>query len=206
MQSCNVLNDMQNKIPSISQCLEFFDRYEMLDNIRAHSFMVARVAGALVDGLARTGLAASPLPDLAEVTAGALLHDIAKTLCLRTACNHAETGRQICVELGYPEIGEIVAEHVFLKDFNNELYRRGRFGTKEIVFYADKRVRHDEIVSLAGRLDYILERYGNADQVREGYIRKNFQRTLEFETLLFKCLDFPPEEIEFFVSWDFQPI
>ena len=62
----------------------------MLDNIRAHSFVVARVAEALVDGLGRTGKTPGPLPDKEEVVAGALLHDIAKTLCIKTDCRHAE--------------------------------------------------------------------------------------------------------------------
>ena len=189
-----------SRIPTVSQCLEFFDRYGMLDNIRAHSIMVARVAGALVEGLHRTGRAAEPLPDLAEVTAAALLHDIAKTLCIQTSCHHAEVGRQICVELGYPEIGEIVAEHVVLNNFNAELYRRGVFGTKEIVFYADKRVRHDQVVVLADRLVYILERYGDGNPQKEKFIKMNFQRTVDLEAMLFSFLDFTPEEVLFHMS------
>jgi putative nucleotidyltransferase with HDIG domain len=196
---------MIKQIPSISQCLEFFDRYEMLDNIRAHSFMVARVAEALVDGLHRTELAAEPLPDLAEATAGALLHDIAKTLCLQNACHHAEAGQHICIELGYPEIGEVVAEHVVLKTFSAELYEKGVFGTKEIVFYADKRVRHDQVVPLADRLEYILERYGDGNPLKEKYIKLNFQRTLDLEKFLFSFLDFTPEQIEQHISWKSLP-
>ncbi len=189
-----------SRIPTVSQCLEFFDRYGMLDNIRAHSIMVARVAGALVEGLHRTGRAAAPLPDLAEVTAAALLHDIAKTLCIQTSCHHAEVGRRICIELGYPEIGEIVAEHVVLNNFTAELYRRGLFGTKEIVFYADKRVRHDQVVVLADRLVYILERYGDGNPQKEKFIKMNFQRTVDLETMLFSFLDFTPEEVLFHMS------
>ncbi len=96
----------------------------------------------------RTGKSPGPLPDKEEVIAGALLHDIAKTLCIKTDCRHAEIGRQICVELGYPELSEIVAEHVVLKNFTADLYIQGIFGSKEIVYYADKRVRHDQVVSL----------------------------------------------------------
>jgi len=186
---------MVRNIPSISQCLAFHDRYEMLDNIRQHSFVVARVAEALVEGLSRTGKSADPLPDRQEVIAGALLHDIAKTLCIKTDCRHAEIGRQICLELGYPELGEIVAEHVVLKNFTTDLYDRGIFGSKEIVFYADKRVRHDQVVCLADRLEYILQRYGDNNPAREQFIRQNFQQTLKFESYLFAFLDFQPEEI-----------
>lgn len=183
------------RVPTIRQCYEAIDRYGMLDNIRDHSIMVARVAGTLVDGLRQSGRATAPLPDPAEVTAGALLHDIAKTLCLQTACNHAEAGQRICNELGYPEIGEIVAEHVILKSFGADRYSRGLFGAKELVFYADKRVLHDQVVPLAARLDYILARYGDGDPRREHYIRQNFERTLDLEGFLFRFLDFTPDTV-----------
>jgi uncharacterized protein len=186
---------MAKRIPSIDQCLEFHDKFEMFDNIRAHSFVVARVADALVDGLHRTCKIKGPLPDKEEVIAGALLHDIAKTLCIKTDCRHADIGRQICLELGYPEISEIVAEHVVLKRFTADLYKQGIFGAKEMVFYADKRVRHDQVVSLADRLEYILERYGDNNPAKEHLIRQNFNQTLDFEKYLSNFLDFPLEEI-----------
>lgn len=167
----------------------------MLDNIRAHSFVVARVAEALVDGLHRTGKSPGPLPDKEEVIVGALLHDIAKTLCIKTDCHHAEIGRQICLELGYPELSEIVAEHVVLKIFAADLYARGIFGTKEMVFYADKRVCHDQVVSLDGRLEYILERYGDNNPVKKRLIRHNFNKTIELENYLFSFLDFLPKQL-----------
>ena len=186
---------MPKRIPSIDQCLEFHDRFEMLDNIRAHSFVVARVAEALVEGLRRASKSVGPLPDIEEVIVGALLHDIAKTLFIKTDCRHAEIGRQICLELGYPEISEIVAEHVVLKNFTADLYAQGIFTTKEIVFYSDKRVCHDQVVSLGGRLEYILERYGDNNPTKEHLIRQNFKQTLDFEKYLFNFLDFGPGEI-----------
>lgn len=191
---------MKINIPSIKECLEFHDRFEMLDNIRAHSFVVARVAEALVDGLHRTGKSPGPLPDKEEVIVGALLHDIAKTLCIKTDCHHAEIGRQICLELGYPELSEIVAEHVVLKIFAADLYARGIFGTKEMVFYADKRVCHDQVVTLDGRLEYILERYGDNNPVKKRLIRHNFNKTIELENYLFSFLDFLPKELTRHIS------
>ncbi|GAB6192878.1 HDIG domain-containing metalloprotein [Desulfocastanea catecholica] len=191
---------MKINIPSIKECLDFHDRFEMLENIRAHSFVVARVAEALVDGLHSSGKSPGPLPDKEEVIVGALLHDIAKTLCINTDCRHAEIGRQICLELGYPELSEIVAEHVVLKNFAADLYARGVFGTKEMVFYADKRVCHDQVVSLDGRLEYILERYGDNNPVKERLIRHNFNKTIDLEKFLFSFLDFSPTELSQHIS------
>lgn len=155
--------------------------------------MVARVAKALVDGLIRNSVPF--IPDSDEVIAGALLHDIAKTRCLKNNGHHAKDGQSICNELGYPHIGEIVLEHVVLKDFNEELYKKGEFGSKELVYYADKRVRHDQVVSLQERLDYIIERYGDGDRIKEEHITRNFSATLQFEKFLFVHLDFEPNNV-----------
>lgn len=191
---------MKKNIPSINQCLKLHDQFEMFDNIRAHSSVVARVAESLVDSLESAGKSAGPLPDREEAIVGALLHDIAKTLCIKTGCRHAEIGREICLDLGYPEMSEIVAEHVVLKDFRADLYAKGIFGAKEIVFYADKRVRHDQVVSLDDRLEYILGRYGDHNPAKEYLIRQNFKQTLDFEKYLFQYLDFKPEEIARHIS------
>jgi len=180
------------QLPSIDECFELFDQYRMLDNIRAHSQVVAMVAGELVEGLVQLRPTHSELPDRQQVVVGALLHDIAKTICLETGCRHAETGQQMLEELGFPELGEIVAEHVVLKEFRTEHYKRGSFHPKEIVYYADKRVRHDQIVSLEDRLEYIIDRYGNNDPLRIEYIKLNFAKTQEFESYLFTHIDFSP--------------
>ena len=181
---------MTPKIPTVKQCLAWIQQYEMLENIRNHSFLVARVAEALIDGLRRTHKI-SQLADRNLVIAGALMHDIAKTQCIKTGCNHAQVGQQICIELGYAELGELVAEHVVLTHFTPELYSAGIFGAKELIYYADKRVRHDKIVPLSSRLSYILERYGCGDPHKEALIRKNFSLAVELESYLFNYLDFP---------------
>ena len=161
------------------------DEHAMLDNIRAHSLMVTRVAQVLLQGLAESRKENSPLPSTELVLAGALLHDIAKTPCLENHCDHARQGRDICLELGYPEVAEIVREHVILTEFSSKRYGNGHFLAKELVYYADKRVRHEEVVSLEERLEYILERYGNNDPRRHTLIKENFSKCQQLETFLF---------------------
>lgn len=190
---------MGKPVPTINQCLQYIERYEMLANIRDHSFMVARVAKTLVEGL---GAAAAVVPPTDEVLAGALLHDIAKTRCLNNNSHHAEDGQNICNELGHPEIGQIVVEHVILGQFDEDAYRNGIFGAKELVYYADKRVRHDQVVSLDDRLDYIIERYGQGSAEIEQRIRLNFSATKTLELFLFSHLKFSPEELTEYLADD----
>lgn len=189
-------------IPTVRQCLAYMDDFAMYDNIRAHSLMVARVASALLTGLEQSERLVAPLPPASLVTAGALLHDIAKTRCLQQECRHAEVGQQICRDLGFPEIGEIVRDHVILSDYSLERYRRGVFNARELVYYADKRVRHDDVVTLDSRLAYILERYGEGDALREEMIVANFRRCQDLERCLFGFLDYLPEELPQFIPFE----
>jgi putative nucleotidyltransferase with HDIG domain len=174
-------------IPSIAQCLALMEQYAMLPNIRAHSLMVGRVAGLLGQGLSRAGHGLS----LELIVSSALLHDIAKTASLETELRHDELGREICLRHGFAELAEIVAEHVVLKGG----VPAQCCTEKEIVYYADKRVLHDEVVTLEARLDYIIHRYGNGDKRLHAKIRENFAQAHAIEALLFAELDFPPEAL-----------
>jgi uncharacterized protein len=183
------------QIPDPDYCEQLFDRYEMLPNIREHSRMVALVAGTLAGDLAGALPSQVQRADRDMVIAAALLHDIAKTECIKSGGHHADLGRKICIGLGYPAIGAIVAEHVVLREFREDEYRLGTFGAKELVFYADKRVLHDQIVSLDERLTYILSRYGAGDPQKQQQIRHYFQHSKLLETYLFSYLPYGPDEL-----------
>lgn len=187
-------------IPTIQQCHSLMEEYAMLDNIRAHSLMVARVAQLLLQGLADSPKTNANIPSEKLVLAGALLHDIAKTPCLNNSCDHARHGRDICLELGYPEVAEVVREHVILSEFFITRYSKGQFLAKELVYYADKRVRHDEVVSLEERLEYILEHYGNNNPKRHILIKENFDKCQQLETFLFSAMEMPASSIQKAVS------
>ena len=176
------------------------DQYEMLDNIKEHSFTVARVAEKIVTELQIPAENKAKPPDLDLVLAGALLHDIAKTKCLDGSCQHAEEGQFICVEHGYPEVGRIVRDHVFLSNHTPDTYMQGSFPAREIVYYADKRVRHTEIVSLNQRLEYIVDHYARGSESFTRRIYENFQSCVELETYLFSFLPFSPEDLPEHVS------
>lgn len=191
---------MNNTIPSRKTCLELIDSYGMLDNIRQHSFVVARVAETILQNLNLSFDKDILPPDRDLVLAGALLHDIAKTKCLDGSCRHAEEGEQICIDHGFPDVGSVVGEHVILKSFTPENYRSGNFGAREIVYYSDKRVTHTTIVSLEDRLKYIVDRYGDGSSYIENRIRENFQHCLDLERYLFSFLPFAPEDLAKLVS------
>lgn len=190
-------------IPKVSECFQLMEEYSMLDNIREHSIIVARVGELLARGMLSTGKQVS----LEKTIAGALLHDIAKTACLDCNDNHAEKGREVCLKHGFHEIAEIVGEHVVLKNGVPD----DCCCEREIVYYADKRVKHDKVVSLDDRLEYILERYGQENPSLLEAIRKNFDHSRQIENKLFVHLPWKPDEVEGLINgradtlpWEYQ--
>ncbi len=159
---------------------------EMLDHIVLHSIQVCRVATFITERLN------SQQPQLNRelIRAAALLHDITKTRSFKTQENHALTGGQFLAEQGYPEIGELVRQHVRLDEYPSPV----DLGEAEIINYADKRVLHDRVVSLEERLNYILEKYGKLPEHQER-IRWLWQKTIAMEDKIFSTLTIVPEEL-----------
>jgi uncharacterized protein len=175
------------QIPSKIECLEMLLRMDSLEHIVAHSVRVCRVALLLVDYFNQNELEL----DRELVRAGALLHDIAKTRSIETGERHSETGGRWMVDAGYPEVGEIVRQHVKLDHY----FDSRRVSEAEIVNYADKRVLHDRVVPMDQRMAYILERYGRDTKRREN-LQRLWDWSIEMEGRIFKDIPIGPDEIE----------
>ncbi len=147
-------------LPSESECLALMEAHGMLPHIRDHCCRVRDVAAFLGRALAAAGY---PL-HLPLIEAAALLHDLGKTPCLGTSRNHAQWGAEILDGLGYPDVARIVRDHVYL-----DSARAGPTTVREteIVNYADKRVLHDQVVTLEHRFLDLKERYGRTPQALE---------------------------------------
>jgi hypothetical protein len=119
-----------------------------------------------------------------------LLHDITKNRSFETAENHALTGGQQLADMGYPEIGNLVRQHVRLDNYSDPK----DISEAVIVNYADKRVLHDRIVSLDERMRYIQERYGTQPQHKHR-IQMLWDKTQVLEKQMFKQMPFSPEDL-----------
>jgi putative nucleotidyltransferase with HDIG domain len=179
------------RIPTQRECFRLIAEMEMLDHIVAHSIQVCRVATLLVDQLNACRIEI----DRELVRASALLHDITKTRSLTTGENHAATGCEYVSEKGYPEVGEIVGQHVQLKAVSiTETPLEA-----EIVNYADKRVLHDRVVPLDQRMHYILERYGHKMEFRDR-LRRLWNDYEIMETRIFRGLAIAPPDLPAFLD------
>ena len=139
------------KTPDKKECFNIINDNKMMSHIIKHSMMVSVVAAFLCSHLVKT----FPELNLELVKSAGLLHDITKTRSFTTGEKHSDTGGKLVEELGFPETGDIIRQHVFLDNYNNDL----PVTEAEIINYSDKRVLHDKVVPLDERLDYIYERY-----------------------------------------------
>lgn len=174
------------RIPPESECLHLLDTVNMPTHIKDHSCLVCRVALVISDGLIAAGI------DINRklVRASALLHDITKPRSFETGENHAQTGGEYLVSLGFPEVGEIIRQHVMLDTY----FAGDKPNEAEVVNYSDKRVLHDKIVPLDDRMDYIYHRYAKTKE-RQKLFKSLWDKTHVLEKRLFAYLDFHPDII-----------
>jgi len=129
-------------LPSQQHCYDLWDKYEMPENIREHSRQVTKVADAVARHLKAQGIPVN----LELVNRGALLHDIAKIIGVKNPGqhHHAQLGFDLLSAQGIDQnLAHIVGNHL----------------EEQIVNYADKRVKHQQIVSLGDRINDLKERY-----------------------------------------------
>jgi len=174
------------KIPSKTECFRLMCDMKMMDHIVLHSMQVCRVATYITDYL----VGRHNHLNAKMIRSAALLHDITKTRSFNTGEDHAFTGGQFLADRGYPEVGDLVRQHVVL-----DVYGTTKAPVNaEIINYADKRVLHDEIVDLDRRLDYILERYAKKAAHRKR-IHLLWEKTKHLESKIFSELPFSPQNL-----------
>ncbi len=165
--------NIKAKYPSEDECFTIIHKYEMLPNIVDHSVQVKNVSIAIYEHLKSKDIISREL-----LVAAALLHDIAKTRSIKNReMRHDLIGGEMLRELGFDEIADIVENHVVFSGYEPE----GPLTEKEIIYYADKRVMHDKIVSVHARVDDLVHRYGINEKIKEMIIR-NREFVLDLES------------------------
>ena len=148
---------ISDRIPSREECDKLMAQHSMRPNIVEHSIQVMHVSLAITDNL-KNGVAVNR----GLVIAAALLHDITKTISLKTMERHDISGGELLRDMGFTSAAEIVEQHVVFQNFNPQ----GRLEEREIIYYADKMVNHDKIVTIEERVHYLIQRYGNTEEIR----------------------------------------
>ncbi|WP_415713676.1 HD domain-containing protein [Maridesulfovibrio sp.] len=131
-------------IPTPEQCEQLLSSHNTPEASIKHSRIVRDVArriGRDLKWLRDRG------PNLALITAAALLHDIAKG-----QPEHASAGAEIVRKHGYGEVADIIAAHNNI-EYSGEL----PVTEKEIVFIADKLVKGEQMVTVVYMFDHKIK-------------------------------------------------
>ena len=156
------------KIPTREECLKILQDSNVPSNIIAHSKQVCNVALKIADLLERKGIKINRN----LVQAGALLHDVKKL----SPNDHVIEGFELIKSLGYPEVAEVLKKHGLYHLDKEEFLPKTR--EEKIVFYADKRVKNDGVVSVEERFEYIKQRYKKEDIGQELRFTKKIEKEL----------------------------
>jgi len=151
--------NQEHEYPDEETCYELLRKYQVPDNIKEHSLAVKQVAVELAKKLRSSGVKVN----LELVASSALLHDIAKHICLEREQDkkHPDKGAEILREEGYEKVARVVAQHGLDTVITGEL----EGWEEKVVYYADKRVLETEVVSLKQRLNYLRQRYPDSRQL-----------------------------------------
>lgn len=121
-----------------AEITRLYQKYETSPRVIRHMRKVAEVADQLMDGIPMPGL------NRVRVMKACLLHD----LC-RAEKEHARVSAEAIRKEGYPAIAALVAGHH--EAAYSEREAQGPLTEAEILFYADKRVQEDRLVSVEER-------------------------------------------------------
>ena len=165
------LNPGVTLIPRKEDCHALWDQYAMLDNIRAHSTLVAEMAQAIGRRAREIGLNVSP----EALLAAGLLHDLGKTYTIAHGGSHAQIGAAwVMRETRNGPIARTVMFHVHWPWQEDLLYEEEML-LPAIILYSDKRVKHDAYVGLDERFEDLLVRYGVNDDAKEKITASHMQ-------------------------------
>jgi len=139
--------------PSLQQCIAWWEAWDLPENIRQHSITVAWAAYTLAVLMRNQGVALDPM--LAQ-RAG-LVHDLDKIKTLKLGDAHGREGAAFLAQQGYPELAGIVREHIMHSVLTENPDTRG--WEDRLVFFCDKLVEGDRIVSFKQRLAALMQRY-----------------------------------------------
>ena len=147
------------RVPTETECVELWNYYKVPAHIRRHSELVAAYAMHVGRQLVNRGVKL----DLDGLYASALLHDIAKMYCIERGGSHAQVGAAWVVQK--------TRQHLLAQGVMFHVYWPWKVCFKSwplplILEYADKRVKHDQLVGLDERFKDLMERYGHDQRAR----------------------------------------
>jgi uncharacterized protein len=204
-------------LPTRSLCFDIIKKYHVPPNIVKHSLATAKLAVFLAKKLKEKDIAV----DVELVERACLLHDVAR-ICevkesdynnvgmtvteqektawnkLKTeynAIHHEDTAYELLKEQ-YPVLALTIKKHRYVSVLDEN--DRPDTWEEKIVYYADKRVMHDKIVTLKERLDDAHQRNAHLRQMK-GQNKIDTDKVdrliFELEEEIFTAIGLDPAEV-----------
>jgi len=206
-----------SEVAPLSRLDEFYDEWLTPLHVRAHCAQVAKVAMQVAEAFIQQG----EIIDLNLIYTSALLHDVTRVCDFKTldkkrfdeavtdkkwkrwedlrkthqGFHHADIAKKFFIEIGYPK----TAEAIFTHKSTMIVTEPERLNTleKKLIYYADKRVKHDEVVTLTERFRDGKERYGKYNDDDETRLFDEVERaTFQLEKELLEGLSIKPADIK----------
>jgi len=140
-------------IPTRSQCLTWWDEWNLPENVRQHSLTVSHAAYTLAVWMRNKGIAVNPI----LTHRGGMLHDLDKIKTLNSTGNHGQIAAVFLEQQGFPMVGEIVREHIMSTILDPDADKRS--WEVKLVYFCDKLAEGDQLVPFNQRLSALFERY-----------------------------------------------
>lgn len=199
---------------TVKQAKKLLKEYFVPKNVIKHSLQVTKVALYLAKKLKQRG----EKIDLRSVHLAAMLHDLLRVCDMRNfdpkkfpykpskqekvawqkirkkfqGMSHEEAGYQVLNSLHEPKIAKIILKHRFSTLIEDE--NKPETWEEKIVYYADKRVKHEKIVDLKERLRDGRQRYARTKKEHEK-AKKIERKVLKLEREIFERIGEKPEVV-----------
>lgn len=197
-----------------TQARALWETFHTPPHVRRHCEQVARVGKCLAQALRIKGVQVDP----EVVYVAGLVHDMVRVVDFKTLPkglgnpedqkvwkalrqrfarqHHADAGAILLMEQKEPQLADCVRRHKYSSILTDE---KPTTWEAKLLYYADKRTAHDQIVSLAERLDEGHRRHHpNTPLTPEEKARRKAVEALEAE--IFEPLDFGPGALRDFLT------
>lgn len=151
---------------------DIYKELEVPQNIIEHMKVVAVLCKKIADML----IAKGKKIDKKLLIQAALLHD-----CLKIHDNHEETMAEFLRKKGQPKLANLIAKHGFFSI--DEL----KTLEEKILYYADKRVAGNKIVSLDKRFSEWKRLYKNESKMDAKHVAETEKKVKDLEKMLLNC-------------------
>ena len=178
-------------IPKRETCLKILRENGVPEHVINHSLAVEKVALFIAREINLAANRDGNKLNYDLISAGALLHDIAKIKAMENGEHHGKLGGKMVRELGFPKVSDSVKQHIRLDSYD----KIEEITEVEIINYSDKRVTHDSVVSMSERFSDICHRYGKNSRIILARIEKSRELTLILEEKIFLSLPFKPDDL-----------